>query len=71
MKIAMLSWESLHSIKVGGLAIVVTRLAEELAKRGHDVHLITRWGDGQTDYEFINGVHYHRCKFDPGMNLLH
>lgn len=67
----MLAWESLHSVKVGGLAIVVTRLAEELAKRAHEIHLITRWGEGQTDYEFINGVHYHRCKFDPGLNLLH
>ena len=70
MRIAFLSWESLHSIHVGGLAIVATRLAEELAKRGHDVHLFTRAAEGQTDYEYIGGVHYHRCKFDPGRNLL-
>ncbi|MEW6592320.1 MAG: glycosyltransferase family 4 protein [Candidatus Hadarchaeota archaeon] len=71
MKIAMLAWESLHSVKVGGLSIVVSRQAEELSKRGHDVHVITRWADGQTEYEYVNGVHYHRCKFDPGLNLVH
>ena len=70
MRIAFLAWESLHSIRVGGLAVVATRLAEEVAKRGHEVHLFTRWAEGQTDYEYINGVHYHRCKFDPGQNLL-
>lgn len=71
MKIAFLAWESLHSVRVGGLAIVATRLAEETAKRGHEVHLFTRAAEGQTDYEYINGVHYHRVKFDPGQNLLH
>ena len=70
MKIAYLSWESLHSIQVGGLAIVATRLAEEMAKRGHQVHLFTRVGEGQIDYEYINGVHYHRCKFVPDNNIL-
>jgi len=67
----MLAWESLHSVKVGGLSIVVTRLAEELSKRGHDVHLFTRWAENQAEYEYVNGVHYHRCKFDPGQNLIH
>lgn len=70
MKIAFLAWESLHSIRVGGLAIVATRLAEEISKRGHEVHLFTRAAEGQTDYEYINGVHYHRVVFDPGPNLL-
>ena len=70
MKIAMLAWESMHSIRVGGLATVVTKLSEELAKREHDVHIFTRWAEGQTEYEYINGVDYHRCKFDPGQNML-
>jgi glycosyltransferase involved in cell wall biosynthesis len=70
LKIAFLSWESLHSIRVGGLAIVATRLAEELAKRGHEVHLFTRAAEGQMEYEYITGVHYHRCKFEPGQNLI-
>lgn len=66
----MLAWESLHSIMVGGLAVVVTRQAEELAKVGHEVHIFTRCGEGQTEYECINGVHYHRCNFDLGPNFL-
>lgn len=70
MRIAVLSWESLHSIRVGGLAIVATKQAEELAKRGDEVHFFTRWKEGQTEYQYINGVHYHRCKFDPGGNIL-
>ena len=70
MRIAVLAWESTHSIIVGGLAVVVSQHAEALAKLGHDVHLFTRWGEGQSDSEYINGHYYHRCKFDPGQNLL-
>lgn len=70
MRIAVLAWESVHSIMVGGLAVVVSRHAEALAKLGHDVHLFTRWGDGQSETEYINGHYYHRCKFNPGQNLL-
>ncbi len=69
MRIACLAWESLHSARVGGLGVVVTGLCEELFKRGHDVHLFTMATD-QTDYERIEGVHYHRLKFDPGQNSL-
>lgn len=60
----------MHSVRIGGLATVVTKMAEETAKRGHEVHVFTRWAEGQTDYEYINGVNYHRCKFDPGGNIL-
>ncbi len=70
MKIAFLVWESLRSIRVGGLATVATNLAEELAKRGHEIHIFTRADKGQTDYAYINGVHYHRVVFDPGPNIL-
>lgn len=70
MRIAYLCWESLHSIRVGGLAVAATMLAEEMAKRGHEVHLFTRADADQTEYQYISGVHYHRCKFYPGENLL-
>jgi glycogen(starch) synthase len=70
MRIAFLVWESLRSIRVGGLATVATNLAEELAKRGHEIHIFTRADKGQTDYAYINGVHYHRVVFDPGPNIL-
>ncbi len=57
LKIAFFCWESLHSIRVGGLAPAATHLAERLA-REHEVHFFTR-GDGGSIS--INGVHYHRC----------
>ena len=61
MKIAIISWESLHSIPVGGIAAVVTELAAALERKGHEVHVFTRMGYGQCLYEMIDGVHYHRC----------
>lgn len=70
MRIAILCWESVHSVMAGGLAVVVSRHAEWLAKQGHDVHLFTRQGEGQSECEFINEHYYQRCVFDPGQNLL-
>lgn len=70
MKVGMLSWESLHSIKVGGLALAVTGMAEGLAENGHEVHIFTRAEDGQSEHDKINGVHYHRCKFDSEGGIL-
>ncbi|MBN2714119.1 MAG: glycosyltransferase family 4 protein [Planctomycetes bacterium] len=60
MRIAMFSWESLHSIFMGGLGVHVTELAAGLERRGHEIHVITRRGPGQNDYDLIDGVHYHR-----------
>jgi glycosyltransferase involved in cell wall biosynthesis len=70
MRIAMLAWESMHSIWIGGLGVVVSKLSEELAKRGHEVHLFTRWVEGQEEHQELGGVYYHRCKFDPGHDLF-
>lgn len=64
MKIALLSWESLHSIAVGGVANHVTELGAALRRRGHEVHVFVRTGHKQSPYELINGVHYHRCPMD-------
>ncbi|MBI4321079.1 MAG: glycosyltransferase family 4 protein [Chloroflexi bacterium] len=64
MRIAFFSWESLHSIAVGGGAIHVTELAAALERKGHEVHVFTRIGPGQTHYQRIDGVYYHRCPFD-------
>lgn len=61
MRIALLSWESLHSVAVGGVANHVTELAAALQRRGHEVHCFVRIGEGQTGYALIDGVHYHRC----------
>lgn len=63
MRIALLSWESLHSIAVGGVAQHVTELAAALHRQGHDVHVFTRIAPGQNDYDCIDGVHYYRCAY--------
>ncbi|MBD3155899.1 MAG: glycosyltransferase [Candidatus Aenigmarchaeota archaeon] len=63
MRIAHFSWESLHSISVGGISPVVTELAAAQERKGHEVHVFTRIGQGQSKYEKIDGVHYHRCPF--------
>src|SRR5690349_21637470 len=63
MRIALLSWESLHSISVGGVAAHVTELGAALERKGHEVHVFTRMGPGQSRYERVDGVHYHRCPF--------
>ena len=63
MRIGMFSWESLYSIRVGGIAPHVSELSEALAKGGHEVHVFTRRGDFEA-YDRINAVHYHRVDFD-------
>jgi glycosyltransferase involved in cell wall biosynthesis len=69
MRIGMLSWESLYSIKVGGVAPHVSELSEALARRGHEVHVFTRRGDFDT-YDKINGVHYQRVDFDQSGDII-
>jgi glycogen synthase len=64
MKIAILSWESLHSISVGGVSVHVTELACALERKSHEVHVFTRmarWDHPQ--YELIHGIHYHRVPY--------
>lgn len=69
-RIALFSWESRHSIPVGGLAEHVTELASALHHRGDEVHVFTRMGDGQPRYSCVGGVHYHRCPFDPNADFM-
>jgi glycosyltransferase involved in cell wall biosynthesis len=64
MRIALLAWESKHSIAIGGLAEHVTELAAALQPRGHEIHVFTRVGPGQRGYDCIDGVHYHRCPYE-------
>jgi glycogen synthase len=66
----MLSWETLHSIPVGGVGVHVTELAAALERQGHEVHVFTRMGQGQSHYARIDGVHYHRCPFDLHPNFV-
>src|SRR5436309_3013259 len=70
MRIAMLSWEALHSLCVGGVGVHVTELAAALERSGHEVHVFTRMAHGQSVYARIDGVHYHRCPFDLHPNFV-
>lgn len=70
IRIAHFSWESLHSIHVGGISSVVTELAAAQERMGNEVHVFTRMGPGQKEYERIDGVHYHRCSFNFHSNLI-
>mmetsp|Transcript_25978 Transcript_25978/g.42627 ORF Transcript_25978/g.42627 Transcript_25978/m.42627 type:complete len:404 (-) Transcript_25978:380-1591(-) len=60
LSIALLSWESLYSVAVGGVAAHVTELAAGLQRKGHEVHVFVRMGENQQPYEVIHGVHVHR-----------
>ncbi|RLG24275.1 glycosyltransferase family 1 protein, partial [Methanosarcinales archaeon] len=53
LRIGMFAWESLHSIRVGGVAPHVSELSESLVKAGHEVHVFTRIG-GCSSYDEIN-----------------
>jgi glycosyltransferase involved in cell wall biosynthesis len=68
IRIGMFSWESIYSIRVGGIAPHVSELSDALAVEGHDVHLFTR-DHGNSD-EVINGVHYHRVACDQNGRLV-
>jgi glycogen synthase len=71
MRIAFFSWESEHSIHVGGISAHVTELACALERKGHEIHVFTRMGrPDHPQYERIQGVHYHRCPFDTNHDFI-
>lgn len=70
MRVALFSWESLHSIKLGGLGVHVTELAAGLERRDHDIHVFTRRKPGQNTYDRIDGVHYHRVDHGISDNFV-
>lgn len=71
MKIALLSWESAHSIYIGGVASHVTELACALERKGHETHVFTRMAhDGHALHEVIDGVHYHRCPYPSHSDFI-
>jgi len=49
---------------------VVTELAAAQERTGNEVHVFTRIGPGQKEYEVVDGVHYHRCPFAFNPNLI-
>ena len=70
MRIAMFSWETLHSCAVGGVAAHVTELAAALQRRGHEVHVFTRPGYGNGGFSQIDGVGYHYCPFSLNRDFV-
>lgn len=70
MRVALFSWESLHSISIGGLGVHVTELAAGLERRDHDIHVFTRRKPGQNNYDQIDGVHYHRIDHGISDNFV-
>lgn len=69
LRIGMFAWESMHSVRVGGIAPHVTNLSEILADDGNEVHIFTRIGD-RSEYEEIGGVHYERCAHDQSGGIV-
>jgi glycosyltransferase involved in cell wall biosynthesis len=65
----MFAWESLYSIKVGGIAPHVSEISEAMAKDGHDMHVFTRRGNFDI-YDCINGVNYQRVNSDYAGSLI-
>jgi len=70
MRIAMFSWETLHSHAVGGIAAHVTELAAALERRGHEVHVFTRPGYGSGGVSRIEGVWYHYCPHNFNRSMV-
>lgn len=70
MRIAMFSWETLHSKAVGGIAAHVTELAAGLQRRGHDVHVFTKPEYGHGGVNRIDGVWYHYCPFSSNSSFV-
>ena len=64
MKILMLSWEYPPRI-VGGISRVVYDLAQTLAKKGNEVHVVTMWEEGSFDIERDKNVTVHRVHTYP------
>jgi glycosyltransferase involved in cell wall biosynthesis len=61
MKILVLAWEFPPRI-VGGIARHVAELYPEIAKQGHEIHLITVEFGQAPHYEVVDGVSIHRVR---------
>jgi glycosyltransferase involved in cell wall biosynthesis len=70
MKILVLSWEFPPRI-VGGIARHVGELYPELAKLGHEIHLITVEFGQAPMYEVVEGINVHRVPVAHGNDFFH
>ena len=60
-RVLILSWEYPPLIE-GGLARHVRKLSEGLARRGTEVHVLTRGGEESPPEEVVDGVNIHRVR---------
>lgn len=70
MRVAMFSWETLHSAAIGGVATHVSELAAALARRGHELHVFTRPGHGLGSVQQVGDVWYHYCPHELDHNFV-
>ncbi len=70
MKILVLAWEYPPRI-VGGIARHVAELYPELAKRGHEIHLVTVEFGQAPRYEVVDGIYVHRVMIGPSHDFFH
>lgn len=70
MKILALAWEFPPRI-VGGIARHVAELYPELAKLGHEIHVITVEFGQAPGYEVVEGIHVHRVPVGPSHDFFH
>jgi len=68
LRIGMFTWESLYSIRVGGISPHVSELSDALAAEGHEVHLFTR--NRENKDELINGFYYHKIACDQSGGIV-
>lgn len=70
LKIAFLSWETLHTIAAGGVAPHVTELGAALFRAGHEMHIITRSTTTGTWEHPVWGVTYHEVSFGTSSDFV-
>jgi glycosyltransferase involved in cell wall biosynthesis len=70
MKILVLSWEFPPRV-VGGIARHVGELYPELAKLGHEIHMVTVEFGHAPMYELVEGIHVHRVPVAWGNDFFH
>ena len=70
MRVALFSWETLHSIAVGGVGVHVTELAAGCSGAGTRSTSSPGRAPAKPLYDCIHGVHYHRCPFDLHPNFV-
>ena len=70
MRVALFSWESLHTVAVGGVAAHVSELARHLAEIDVETHVFTRSADGLSRDETVDGVSYHPCAYERSRDFV-